>query len=515
MKDKKNDSILRWGEGNNKQLIFLTISLCSSVIAIESVNSGMFSIQAALLKIIFFLFIFSVSRVITDCNRTPQFVLISYCIFVLLGLLLPVSLVSVWLGGLVVLFSSICCRFLTRKNKLLFIAIVVLKLILGSVFANDLDDFIRFGKFYLSSNYADPWQWASSIDFPSMFPYPAGLLYYWVGLLSGLRSELNFNVLELGSFASYFSVRSLMLLADLAIFSLLVKQYRSLRAGLFWFLNPLVILIFYVYGQLDLFLIFPFLYFIPQFFERPKLAIFGICFLIALKTNYLLILPLLFLFLIYHYGSFHMVALLVFGLLFVSKIVPIEFMHSSFYHKLVANSGAKFVPFFVKLPVVLQYNFHFFIGVLCLIYFLINDKRIFIKSGNQMLYACSIILLIPVITTLPSLAWVSWSLPGLCLYYAKRKLSFSLEFFFFNMSWFLFLLFWDNNPLSTATDLLAASSAFFRNIIMYFNPYKKTLEILGSDWMPIFVNSLLSIFYVSGFRIVFKMLKPQDHSSSI
>jgi uridine kinase len=176
-----------------------------------------------------------------------------------------------------------------------FLGILALKLVIGtfvgSHFIRDL--FVPFVQYYAMHPFSNPWDAFMELGRLKAFPYHAGMLAF-LAPVRMLFFWLPDPGWEVATFADFFSIRVSLLLADVAIYWVLVKWFagktRSLLL-LYW-ASPLVIYISYFHGQLDVIpvaMLMLSLHFLRNGWMLRSAAMFGLG--LGTKTTALLALP--------------------------------------------------------------------------------------------------------------------------------------------------------------------------------------------------------------------------------
>ncbi len=139
---------------------------------------------------------------------------------------------------------------MTKKVQLIILLTVVGKMILMTIFSSGYQDqlFVPFVTQFLQEG-GNPWQWVQSEGVAVEFPYPPFMLYLLAFFLSPILLFDDPSPLLI-NFLSGIPV----ILADLLIFFLLVRQYpwRKTESYLFYFISPIIIFSTFIHRQLDI-----------------------------------------------------------------------------------------------------------------------------------------------------------------------------------------------------------------------------------------------------------------------
>lgn len=326
-------------------------------------------------------------------------------------------------------------------NNRLFWIILFVKIIAGFLFASEfltnlfypfIDHFINNGprlayeSFYISGK-------------ENSFPYPV-LMLYITGLFKFFFS--NDNIL---SFVDLGLIRIPILLADLAILLVLcrwLKKHQLQVIFLYW-LNPILFYINYFHGQLDIiptaFLIIS-LYFI---FKRNWIlnAVF-IAFAILCKTNFIIVIPFLILYM-YKSNHFNIKKILYSFFIIFFLIIAIQFplLTNSSYLSTVYNNDtqAKFLNLFINFDTTTNTLFYIAPSAIILLIF----YGITFKNFNKNLFILFLGFSFAAITLLtpPSQGWYCWFLPLFIYFLIKNSLETAkLFYWFFTSAYFIYFL---------------------------------------------------------------------------
>jgi len=137
----------------------------------------------------------------------------------------------------------------------LFVGILVLKVVLGSVAASHYlrDLFIPFVNYFVSSGFSDPWKHFFELGRTNAFPYPPVMLYV-LSLPRLLFAPLLPGGVDVSGVAHFFVMRLPLLAFDFMIAMILLRWFphRSSQVLKYYWCSPLVIYISYWHGQLDI-----------------------------------------------------------------------------------------------------------------------------------------------------------------------------------------------------------------------------------------------------------------------
>jgi len=326
-------------------------------------------------------------------------------------------------------------------NEKLFLIGLLLKIIFSIFYASSFLDnfFVPFINYYVNNNFNNPYQEFISKGIFNAFPYPS-LMLFIVSLPKMLLGSL-FDI------RSIFFIRIPILLADIAIFTILLKiiKNNNKKIVIYYWLSPVLIYINYIHGQLDaipisIFFISLYLLFKKKF--EYSSIFFGMS--IATKTNMLMVLPFYVVYLFYNKNlSFKRLVLNILIIIFTFFIINYKYIFDKYFIEMVFNNHEQFKIFDFS------YNFQngntlyftIFSYVLLLVIF-IN-----LKSISKDVYVMFLGFIFGIITLMisPMQGWYYWILPFFIYFNCKEmnnnnKLMKTL-FFTLQLSYFLYFLF--------------------------------------------------------------------------
>lgn len=202
------------------------------------------------------------------------------------------------MGSISILITQF--KAVPKLEKALFFFGLILKILLGATLASQYvtQFFSPFINYYLNSGFSNPYVHFISQGFPQAFPYPALMLYL-----------LAFPQWILGN-SDLLVFRLPLLIADGIVFWVLwewLKPYRKRLLWLYW-LNPVLIYISYIHGQLDVIPIALVMLSLRFLFKQKwTLSAIWLGLSICTKTNLLILTPFFLLFLISHEQKPHQI----------------------------------------------------------------------------------------------------------------------------------------------------------------------------------------------------------------
>lgn len=363
------------------------------------------------------------------------------------------------------------------KNKF-FILGLVLKLICLFSFGSEYlhNYFIPFIDKSLTNFGQNPW----SLTTPDLFPY-GGFLYLVLAIPKGILYFI-FGESSLGSTAlSLFGVKFSLLVFDTLLFLVLSRwtQSSSMKIICYYWLNPILFYITYIYGQLDV--VSMSLCFVSLFLIlRNNLSLAAFFFGLALSSKFhvAILIPFVAAFIWNRFflkdAVIKLVQLcLITGSTFMLGFLPL-YLSSNFNYATTGSPEAQRI-FSAKL-VFSDDNF-IFIGLLLL--FLAVGRLIFsTKITNRgLIYGSGFLLGILLLITSPMPGWYYWILPFIALFYvhypsAPKLLLIALIFAYFN--YFIVTDFLQNNSFYENLSLTVMQTVLLSILLlMYYIAVKK------------------------------------------
>lgn len=331
----------------------------------------------------------------------------------------------------------------TPTEKFLFLAGLVLKLIVGSIFVSEtaLHYFVPFLLTFIESPLESPYKLFFINEYLDIFPYPALALY-----LISTPYFLILQFLQETPLIALLSIRTMLFLADLSIYIILLNWLSSLNINrlifLYW-LNPITFYITYFHGQLDsisIALLMASMSFLFSKHFKTSALFFGCA--LSVKTSVLLALPVYFLYFLHRSNTLHKVVLFlsifvsVFIALNLQFLMDVSFTEMVFYNK----QQQKLLSFsFLVGPV------SFYGSVAALICITVFGVKLGITNPNLFIifasfYFSAVLILIP-----PMSGWYYWIIPFFS-YFFSRESNRSL-YLFFAMTVLYFIYFYLSNSI--------------------------------------------------------------------
>lgn len=324
-------------------------------------------------------------------------------------------------------------------NYRIFWIILFAKIVSGGLFASEYltNLFYPFIDYFVNSNSLSTYNEFYETGRGNSFPYPVFMLYVvsFFKLFFSNNDVLSFVDLEL--------IRIPILFADLIILIVLSRWLKGNQKTLliFYWLNPILFYINYIHGQLDViptaFLIVG-LYFL--FKKNWVLNSIFIAFSILAKTNFIIVLPFLILYMLKAEDFTAKKILGSFSVLFILILsVQLSLVFESSYLNMVYNNKAqqKFLNLFISY----DSNLLFFITPSIILFLFFYGSSF--KNFNKNLFILFLSFSFATITVLtpPSQGWYYWFIPFFIYFIIKDSSQTSKTYYWiFVASYFLYFL---------------------------------------------------------------------------
>ena len=317
---------------------------------------------------------------------------------------------------------------------------LILKISLAALFASAYlsDLFAPFIKLAVYGNFWNVYNDYYQVN-PRAFPYPP-LMLYILALPRFIFSLLGQSVTGI-SLLDIFSIKIPLLIADFLVLVVLIKWIRRYKEVVIWYwLNPIVIYISYVHGQLDIiptsFLCLS-LYFL--FSHRPKFAILFLAFACATKFHIMMTVPLILIY-IYKTGKFNISQLLIGGLIFGVLLFALNlpFLFEPGFIKMVYQNPEQSKVLSSYFPIIDNYR----IILIPACYFIV----LYIMMGFRFANKDMLIVLLALsfgITTffiVPRQGWYLWNMPFFVYFMLRFNLQGRMLFIALNIAYFIFFI---------------------------------------------------------------------------
>lgn len=330
-------------------------------------------------------------------------------------------------------------ELLPKQYLPLFLGILSLKIILMGLFSSEYQKllFMPFVNIFLD-NSANPWQFVYTHGLTAELPYHPLMLY----ILSFFAFFIKlFGVTPV--FLQNIIFKMPLLLADLTCFFIFLRLFRQKEKEvlLYYFLSPIIIYAAFIHSQLDL---IPTVFLFASVFllkERKlwlSMIVYGLA--LALKTNVVLVLPVMLIYLLKEYGPLK-TAKYAFGAAAVYLAIALPYLFSDGYQNLVLFNKKQqlLLDLFVTIGDVKIYASLFVLLIVYLrFYFYKKINYQLLDSFLLIALSLSLLLALP-----PSPAWYIWMIPFLVLFVLKYSQddTFVITYILFNGVYLIYFLF--------------------------------------------------------------------------
>lgn len=337
----------------------------------------------------------------------------------------------------------------------LFISILILKIVAAFIFGSDfiVQGFAPFVKYFVDSGFQDPYQYFVDIGHVKAFPYPTVML----AILAAPYATLSFLLSGLwlnDAFINLFITRIPVLLADLFIFYVLIRwlKTREDKVLKYYWASPILFYISYFHGQLDVIPI-AMLFLSLVFLFRNRIISSGLMFGagIAAKTNILLILPFMAIFLwkksLKEMVKFTAISAITYGLL----LLP--FIFSPGFVKMVFGASEQFRVLDLTIPL----GFHniVLLAVPAAYLILLFNFASFERMNRDVLLMMTALIFTVVVTLVPpAQGWYYWAIPFLIYFFVKQEKVPMLSFWAINLFYLAYFLFGQSSDIFQSFQLI-------------------------------------------------------------
>jgi len=342
-----------------------------------------------------------------------------------------------------------------------FISILILKIVAAFIFGSDfiVQGFVPFVNHFVDSGFQDPYQYFVDIGHVKAFPYPTMMLAILAAPYAVLSFVLSGSWLN-DAFINLFITRIPVMLADLFIFYVLIRwlKTREDKVLKYYWASPILFYISYFHGQLDVIPIaILFLSLAFMFRNRTLLsgALFGAG--IAAKTNILLVLPFMALFLWKNKSLKETIKFTAITVLTYAALIS-PFIFSPGFISMVFGASEQFRVFDLTIPLGFQ-NIILLAAPAAYLILLFNFSSY--ERMNKDLLMMMIALIFTVVVTLvpPAQGWYYWAVPFLIYFFVKQEKVPMVSFWAINLFYLAYFLFNQNSDIFQSFQLIAPQIA--------------------------------------------------------
>jgi len=390
------------------------------------------------------------------------------------------------------------------KNKWFVIGLLAKLLFLFIFASNYLTDlFIPFIKSGVSGNLMDSYKDYFHIK-PDAFPYPPVMLYILAG--PGYLASLINDSPTVISVADIFLIRLPLLLADIAILVVLIKLLRSEKHLIKWYwLNPIVLYISYIHGQLDIiptaFLCISLYY---LFKDRLWMFLIFITLACAVKFHIIITIPLLLVYLIKtkKISINNLAKGFIFFLAFL-LLLNMPFLFQNEFIRMVYQNSEQVKTLTSSLGIFDNYRIILIPAFYMAILYLIIDFRFINKDILLIFLALSFGIITFFIV--PGQGWYMWNMPFLVYFMIRFNFHAKPLFVLLNIGYFLFFIIFPQSDIPLVAQTVYPEVKTMDNLYGFLVHHHINAEIPVQLAFTFMQTSLL-LFCVSIFRFgVFKI----------
>lgn len=377
-----------------------------------------------------------------------------------------------------------------------FILKLVLALFFASTYMSDL--FAPFIKSAISHNFWQVYTNYYPIK-PNAFPYPPVMLYI-LALPRYLASFIWSSTAQV-TIVDLFFIKLPLLFADVIIMILLSRWLRNVKDVINWYwLNPIVIYVCYIHGQLDIIptaLLCIALYYL----FKNKLIFLAVFLALACATKFHIIMTIPFI-MIYLYRTRKVsLAYLALGCLFFIvflTLLNMPFLFQESFVQMVYNNSEQNKVMISFFNIFGDYKLIFIPFTYILIFYLMYDFR-FINNDILLIF---IALSFGTITffIVPSQGWYLWNMPFFIYFVIRFRYKAKQLFILLNIAYFLFFLFDSKSDFPLVAQYIVPATRYNKNlynlILPHFHNLPAVLELIFT-----LLQTTLLLFCVSIFRL--------------
>lgn len=369
------------------------------------------------------------------------------------------------------------------KSKF-FIAILVIKIIVAFTLGSDfiVKWFNPFVKYFVESNFQNPYDHFVNIGEIKAFPYPTIMLLAVTipyAILSFMFSGIWLN----NPFINLFVTRIPVLLADLFIFYVLVRWLKTRENKIlkYYWASPILFYINYFHGQLDVIPI-AVLFLSLVFLFRNKLTLSALTFGagIATKTNILLVLPFIAIYLWKRSNlndTFKFIAIS--AITYIVLILP--WLSSSGFIKMVFGSPEQ--SRLIDLTISLGFENLFLLAAPAAYLVLLFGFSSYERMNKDVLVMMTALIFTIVVTLVPpGQGWFYWAIPFLTYFFVKHEKVPTISFWALNIFYLSYFLFKQDSDIFQSFQLILPQIATLPT------PYS-IAEIIGFN--PVLITNIL------------------------
>lgn len=386
-------------------------------------------------------------------------------------------------------------RWQSRQNSWLpwcvhplFIAVLVVKLIAGTLFGSDflVKGFIPFVNYFVSSGFLNPYNFFVEQGFPEAFPYPTGMLAVFA-ISRFLFTPFVGTQWETVTLLHLFLMRLPLLLADILIYIILCRWLdtkQDLVLKLYW-ASPVLFFISYIHGQLDVLptaLLFLSLVFL--FANRFPAAFAWLGIGLSTKTHLLAALPFYVIYLLVNRHGWKKALLGVLITLSVFGIILLPYLSSPGFIISVFGTSEAAKVFLVHVNYI-HNNLVFLLAPGAILVLFLNffpSKKL---NKDAMLLILGLLFTVFTIFVPPMPGWFFWSIPFFVYFFAKYQNTPRASFWLFSLAYLGYF------AINSEIPLLSYLQVIWPDILLA-PPLHQWLSDVGVN-IPLMTNSIFTV----------------------
>lgn len=295
-----------------------------------------------------------------------------------------------------------------------FISIGVIKLICGSLFGSDylVQGFIPFVDYFVSSGFANPYNFFVDQGIADAFPYPPAMLAIFT------LARLAFWPL-----GDLLMMRLPLLAADIIIYIILCKWLETKERTVLWlyWASPVLFFITYIHGQLD---VVPtaalFISLIFLFNKKPQWAAVVLGLGLATKTHLLVVIPFYFMYWLVNRQPWYKAFVWSLLPLVIALLLMMPYLWSDGFQAMVFGTSESAKAFLVHIPYIHE-NLKLLLAPTALVILFLNFLPYKKLNKDAFLLILGLVFTVFILFVPPMPGWYYWSIPFFVYFFAKYQ----------------------------------------------------------------------------------------------
>jgi uridine kinase len=332
----------------------------------------------------------------------------------------------------------------------IFLGVLSLKLLFSLFFSSHFlaGFFAPFVNYYVSSGFANPYDYFSQLHILSAFPYPSVMLWMLAVPRVLFAPFLSADVFAV-SHLHLFLYRLPLLFADIVIFIVLSRWLKTKQDKVlyYYWCSPILFYISYIHGQLDaipVMLLFVFLYFL--FKEAFFSAFLFLAFAISAKTSIAIVFPFAVVYLFLKRVDIRRIILFSSIPLAAFAVLNAPFLLSSGFIQMVLKTKEQLKVFDFNY----RFSDSFVIYFVPLAYLALFMRSLMYRTFNRDIFLMFLGFSFGILTLFipPMQGWYFWVVPFLIYFYIKQENAPKFTFVLLNVCYFAYFLVVKNSDFS-------------------------------------------------------------------